>query len=191
MSGLKLLHASDLHFGAGYFDYILALQDKFDIFCFSGDLLYKESTQEKEQTTLWLKSFKKPVFVCSGNHDMPTSWLNSISSIYSDGAIKTINGVKFGCVPYLCDDLLEFAECDILITHVPPAKTSTSISKKGKDHGDTELARLIKNNLLKAKIILCGHIHEPKSHIDVLNGVKIYNSASNGSKEPFYQVIEL
>ena len=73
MSGLKLLHASDLHFGAGYFDYILALQDKFDIFCFSGDFLYKESAQEKEQTALWLKSFKKPVFVCSGNHDMPPS----------------------------------------------------------------------------------------------------------------------
>ena len=140
---------------------------------------------------MWLKNFKKPVFVCSGNHDTPASWLNSISTIYSDGTIKTINGVKFGCVPYLCDDLLEFAECDILLTHVPPAKTSTSISKKGKDHGDIELARLIKNNLLKAKIILCGHIHEPKSHIDILNGVKIYNSASSGAKEPFYQVIEL
>ena len=184
MSGLKLFHASDLHFNAGYFDYILALQDKFDIFCFSGDFLCKESAQEKEQTTLWLKSFKKPVFVCSGNHDMPPSWLNSISGIYSDGAIKTINGVKFGCAPYLCDDLLEFAECDILLTHVPPAKTKTSISK-------IELARLIKNNLLKPKIILCGHIHEPKSHMDILNGVKIYNSASGGIKEPFYQVIEL
>ena len=191
MNGLKLLHASDLHFGAGYFDYILAFQDKFDIFCFSGDFLYKESAQEKEQTSLWLKSFKKPVFVCSGNHDMPPSWLNSINGIYSNSTIKTINGVKFGCAPYLCDDLLEFAECDILITHVPPAKTSTSISKKSKDHGDTELARLIKNNLLKAKIILCGHIHEPKSNMDVLNGVKIYNSASSGAKEPFYQAIEL
>ena len=73
MSSLKLFHASDLHFNAGYFDYILALQDKFDIFCFSGDFLYKESAQEKEQTAFWLKSFKKPVFVCSGNHDMPTS----------------------------------------------------------------------------------------------------------------------
>lgn len=191
MSGLKLFHASDLHFNAGYFYYILALQDKFDIFCLSGDFLYKESAHEKEQTALWLKSFKKPVFVCSGNHDMPPFWLNSINSIYSDGAIKTINGVKFGCAPYLCDDLLEFAECDILLTHVPPARTNTSISKNGKDHGDTELARLIKNNLLNAKIILCGHIHEPKSHTDVLNGVKIYNSASSGAKEPFYQVIEL
>ena len=185
MNSLKLFHSSDLHFNAGYFDYILALQDKFDIFCFSGDFLYKESAQEKEQATLWLKSFKKPVFVCSGNHDMPPFWLNSISGIYADGTIKTIKGIKFGCVPYLCDDLLEFAKCDILLTHVPPAKTSASISKNDKDHGDIELARLIKNNLLKAKIILCGHIHEPKSHIDVLNGVKIYNSASSGTKEPF------
>ncbi|MFC2747322.1 MAG: metallophosphoesterase [Campylobacter concisus] len=191
MNSLKLFHSSDLHFNTSYFDYILTLQDKFDIFCFSGDFLYKESAQEKEQTTLWLKSFEKPVFVCSGNHDTPASWLNSINSIYSDGTIKTINSVKFGCVPYLCDDLLDFAECDILLTHVPPAKTSTSISKNDKDHGDIELARLIKNNLLKSKIILCGHIHEPKSHMDILNGVKIYNSASNGAKEPFYQMIEL
>ncbi|QPH85513.1 metallophosphoesterase [Campylobacter concisus] len=191
MSGLKLFHASDLHFNAGYFDYILTLQDKFDIFCFSGDFLCKENEQEKEQATLWLKSFKKSVFVCSGNHDMPPSWLKSINGIYADGAIKTINGVKFGCVPYLCDDLIEFAECDILLTHVPPAKTKTSIGQDSKDYGDMELARLIKNNLLKAKIILCGHIHEPKSHMDILNGVKIYNSASNGTKEPFYQEIEL
>ncbi|WP_107697986.1 metallophosphoesterase family protein [Campylobacter concisus] len=191
MNNLKLFHASDLHFNTSYFDYILAHQDEFDIFCFSGDFLNKDNTQEKEQTTLWLKSFKKLVFVCSGNHDAPASWLNSINDIYPDGTIKTINGVKFGCVPYLCDDLLEFAECDILLTYVPPAKTSTSISKNDKDHGDIELARLIKNNLLKAKIILCGHIHEPKSHIEILNGVKIYNSASSGAKEPFYQVIEL
>lgn len=191
MNNLKLFHASDLHFNASYFDYILARQDKFDIFCFSGDFLNKDSTQEKEQTAFWLKSFKKPVFVCSGNHDMPASWLNSISTIYSDDTIKTINGVKFGCVPYMCDDLLDFAECDILLTHVPPAKTKTSIGKDSKDYGDMELARLIKNNLLKAKIILCGHIHEPKSYIDILNGVKIYNSASNSAKELFYQVIEL
>ena len=191
MNNIKLFHTSDLHVNIDYFDYILSRQDEFDIFCFSGDFLNEYSTHEKEQTTLWLKKFKKPVFVCSGNHDTSAYWLNSIKGIYADGATKTINDVKFGCVPYMCDDLLEFAQCDILLTHIPPAKTSTSISKDGKDYGDTELSRLIKNNLLKTKIILSGHIHEPKSHIDILNGVKIYNSASNGTKEPFYQEIEL
>ncbi|WXG59858.1 hypothetical protein VB002_13045 [Campylobacter concisus] len=78
---------------------------------------------------MWLKSFKKPVFVCSGNHDMPLSWLNSINGIYSDGTIKTINGVKFGCAPYLRDDLLEFAECDILLTHVPQQRQIRASAK--------------------------------------------------------------
>ena len=148
MGNLKLFHTSDLHFHESYFDYILAHQNEFDLFCFSGDFLdecnYSSLMYQKSQITSWLKSFYKPVFACSENHDMPPDWLNSINGIYVDGAIKMINGVKVGCVPYMYDDLLEFAECDILLTHVPPTKTDTSTSKDGKDYGDAELARLIK-----------------------------------------------
>jgi len=87
MSGLKLFHASDLHFNTGYFDYILALQDKFDIFCFSGDFLYKENAQEKEQTTFWLKSFKKPVFVTDYPKDIKAFYMK----LNKDG--KTVRAV--------------------------------------------------------------------------------------------------
>lgn len=193
MYNLKIFHASDLHFNKSYFEYILSSQNKFDIFCFSGDLLdgFNPLTHQKEQTIAWLKSFKKPVFVCSGNHDMPAKWLNDTSGIYADGSIKTINGLKFGCAPYMCDDLLEFSDCEILLTHVPPANTKTSIDKNGKDYGDNTLYWIIKNNLLKPKIVLCGHIHDPKAHIDILNGVKIYNSASNDTKGLFFEMIEI
>ena len=49
MNGLKLFHASDLHFGAGYFDYILALQDKFDIFVLVAIFYTKRARKKKSK----------------------------------------------------------------------------------------------------------------------------------------------
>ncbi|MFL1707463.1 metallophosphoesterase [Campylobacter sp. MOP7] len=192
---MKIFHASDLHFNVEYFKHISALEDKFDIFCFSGDLLdgYSPLATQIEKTSDWLSSFKKPIFVCSGNHDigLKDEWLKQIKNIYSDDTIKNINGIKFGCSKYLEEDILKFADCDILITHLPPAKTKTSISKNNKDYGDMELYRLVKHGLMNVKIILCGHIHDPIARIDTLNKSTIYNSSSDGALEPFYQVINI
>lgn len=190
---MKIFHASDLHFNQSYFKYISNLESKFDIFCFSGDFLDSDSPLEYQisEVSRWLSSFTKPVFTCSGNHDIDTheGWLGKITNIYTDN-IKNINGFKFGCSRYLEEDILKFADCDILITHIPPAKTKTSIDKNYQDHGDIELYRLIKNGLMKPKIILCGHIHDPMARMDTLHKTTIYNSSSNGRKNPFYQTIE-
>lgn len=177
---MKILHASDLHFDKAKFDRILSLE--FDICCISGDLIdanQKDIIGQKAWVKRWLENFKKPIFVCSGNHDVSesgdVSWIRA-SNIYADGDIKTLEGIKFGCAPYLCADILDFAECDVLLTHIPPPHTQTSI-ERGRDFGDKELFRVLKHGLLKAKIILCGHVHNPLLDIDKIGDCTIYNSS--------------
>lgn len=177
---MTILHASDLHFDKAKFDQILDLE--FDVCCISGDLIdasQKDVAGQKAWVRLWLENFKGKIFVCSGNHDVDGSddaaWMR-VPNIYADGAIKMIMGVKFGCVPYICTDILDFAECDILLTHVPPTRTQTAV-ECGRDFGDKELYRVLKHGLLKAKIILCGHVHDPLSRVDKIGNCKIYNSS--------------
>lgn len=177
---MTILHASDLHFDKAKFDQILGLE--FDVCCISGDLIdasQKGVSEQKAWVKRWLANFKKPVFVCSGNHDVDGSddaaWMR-MPNIYADGDIKMVEGIKFGCVPYLYTDILDFSECDILLTHVPPARTQTAI-ERGRDFGDKELFRALKHGLLKAKIILCGHVHDPLSRVYKIGNCKIYNSS--------------
>lgn len=196
---MTIFHATDLHFNKEWFEQILKVEEKYDIFCLSGDFLNSYSDVGLSTQIEWISSFfasfKKPLFACSGNHDIEEigneEWLNNIPNIYADGTIKTINGVKFGCVPFIAGDFLDFAECDVVLNHLPPAKTKTSIHKtSNQDWGDIELARMLKNGLLKPKIILSGHMHKPKSNIDKIANTTIYNSGSDKkSKTIGYSVI--
>ena len=100
---MKILHVSDLHFDKAKFDRILSLE--FGICCISGDLIdtnQKDIVGQKAWVKRWLENFKKPIFVCSGNHDVSesgdVSWMRA-SNIYADGDIKTLEGIKFGCAP--------------------------------------------------------------------------------------------
>ena len=177
---MKILHASDLHFDKAKFDQILNLE--FDVCCISGDLIdasQKDIVGQKAWVRQWLEDFKGQIFVCSGNHDVDRSdegiWMRA-PNVYADGDIKTFKGIKFGCVPYLCTDILDFAECDLLLTHTPPAHTQTSV-EHGRDFGDKELYRALKHSLMKAKIILCGHVHDPSLRVDKIGNCKVYNSS--------------
>ena len=177
---MKILHASDPHFDKAKFAQILRL--KFDVCCISGDLIdtnQKDIVGQKAWVKRWLENFKKPIFICSGNHDVSesgdVSWIRA-SNIYVDGDIKTLEGIKFGCAPYLCADILDFAECDVLLAHVPPARTQTSV-ERSIDFGDVQLYRALKHGLMKAKIILCGHVHDPIARVDKIGGCRVYNSS--------------
>lgn len=199
-SYLKILYTTDLHFNKTWFKWIQNQQDNFDIFVISGDFL--ESSRDealKEQIiwiSNWIKQFKKILFVCSGNHDIDDldneDWLNKIvtSNYYADNSKKTINGIKFGCVPYIGAEYYEFDDCDILITHIPPANTKTSIDKNNNDWGDKDLYRLLKNKIINPKIIFCGHMHNPLQTSYIINDTTIYNvGVSNSSSIPNHKTI--
>jgi len=185
---LKILYTTDLHFNIEWFEWIKKQEKFYDIFCISGDFLDSSKdislSKQIDWVSSWIKNFKKPLFICSGNHDIADieneDWLNKIDNIYSDNAIKTINGIKIGSIPYIAPDFLNFDNCDILIYHLPPAKTKTAIdSKTKKDWGDKELFRMLNNNILSAKILLCGHVHNPINNIDKIKNTTIYNAGCN------------
>jgi len=200
---LKILHSSDLHFNKNWFKWLSQQQNDIDIFCISGDLL--ESS--KDETLLeqinwlkdWIRQFQKPLFICSGNHDIEEldneDWLNQIdtSNYYPDNVIQTIENIKFGCYPYLgADGYYEFDECDILITHVPPARTDTSTDKNKSDWGDNELSNAIKNKIIHPKIILCGHMHKPINNIYSIDNTTIYNpGVGKNNLIPNYHILEI
>jgi Icc-related predicted phosphoesterase len=182
---VKILHTTDLHYTKEWYKWIYDQQDNFDIFCISGDFLDESKDDDIsvqiEWVSEWLNSFSKPLFVCSGNHDIVDyDWLDSISSIYSDTTIKIIDDISIGCISYIVPDFYEYDDCDIILYHIPPAFCDTSISSKDhKDYGDRELYQAIKSSIIKPKILLCGHIHDPiKDQIKIKNTL-ISNPASN------------
>ena len=201
---MRILHTTDLHFNKQWFYWIEKQQNNFDVFCISGDFLEssKEETlkEQIEWITEWIKRFDKPLFTCSGNHDIEEleyeNWLSEIdtSNYYSDNTIKSINGTTFGCCPYIGGEgYFDFDECDVLVTHIPPAKTKTAVHKsENSDWGDKELYRAVKNNIINPKIIFCGHMHKPVKTIDMLNTTTIYNPGTNKTKNiPNHHIIEM
>lgn len=200
---MKLLHTTDLHFNKAWFSWIADQQNSFDIFCISGDFLEssKEATllEQIAWVSRWIKAFEKPLFVCSGNHDIEEfeneEWLSEIdsSSYYADNVIKTIEGISFGSYPYIgAEGFYEFDNCDVLITHMPPANTKTSTDKNDNDWGDRDLYRALKNATLTPRIILCGHMHYPSKTIDKIKNTTIYNpGVAKTSAIPNHHIVDL
>lgn len=198
---MKILHTTDLHFTKHWFTWIASQQNNYDVFCITGDFLEssKDETllEQIEWISSWMKSFKKPLFVCSGNHDIEEleneDWLNQIPNVYSDNSIKTINGIKFGCIPYIAPDFFEFDECDILLYHLPPAQSKTAIhNKTNADWGDKEIARFLQKKILKPKVLLCGHMHYPIDRIDKIGNTTVYNTGVDKNNEiPNHHIIKI
>ena len=193
---MNILHCSDLHFNLPWYAWISAQQTHYDVICLTGDFLDTALTipihEQIEWVSSWFTSIAKPIFICSGNHDYDEKdsldWLYKIPNIYADGTVKTIDGIKFGCIPYLVTDYDNFATCDVLLSHVPPAKTKTATDRKTKkDWGDRDLTRLLACRLLQPKVLLCGHIHDPLCTEETAYNCKIYNSKINNKKlTPFF-----
>ncbi|MEA2019243.1 MAG: metallophosphoesterase [Campylobacterota bacterium] len=198
---MKILHTTDLHFNKHWFEWIKNQQNNYDIFCITGDFLEdkkEESLLEQiDWISSWMKDFKKPLFICSGNHDIEEleneDWFNKISNIYSDNSIKTIDGIKFACIPYIAPEFYEYDECDVILYHLPPAKTKTAIHKKNdEDWGDKEFYRVLKNGIIQPKIVLCGHMHYPSETIGKIKNTTIYNTGVNKKSDiPNHHIIEV
>lgn len=196
---MKILHCSDLHYNQSWYAWVSTQQEHYDVICLTGDFLDTSiKIPIKEQIAwvrLWFATISKPIFVCSGNHDYDENdsldWLNKIPNVYADGTIKTLHNVKFGCIPYLATDYDMFATCAVLLSHVPPAKTKTSIDcKRKQDCGDRDLSRLLIHRLLQPKVLLCGHIHDPLLTQENVHDCKIYTCEINKMiVTPFYNSI--
>ena len=200
-ANMKILHTTDLHFKKHWFEWIASQQPNYDVFCITGDFLEERESQSLQEqiewVSSWMREFKKPLFVCSGNHDIEEleneDWLCKIPNIYSDNSIKTIDGVKFGCVEYIAPDFFEFDECDVVLYHLPPIKTKTALHRENEDDwGDKELYRLLKNRLFSPSYLLCGHMHYPQDTKETIHKTTVCNCGSDKkSKIPNHTVIHI
>ncbi|MBL0709334.1 MAG: metallophosphoesterase [Sulfurimonas sp.] len=198
---MKILHTSDLHFNKRWFKWIEKQQFKYDIFCIAGDFLESSKNEtlveQIDWVSKWLREFEKPLFICSGNHDIEEfeneNWLDKIPNIYSDNQIVTINGIKFGSIEYIAPEFYKFDSCEVILNHLPPSNTKTSIHKNsGDDWGDKQLRDAIQNGTIAPKIILSGHMHHPTSQIDKIENTTIYNTGVDKKSDiPNFLIIEL
>ena len=122
------------------------------------------------------------------------NWLNEITTknYYCDGMRKSIEGVRFLSVPFENYDGFDDHDCDVLLNHLPPAKSQTAITQDGDDWGDPMLYRALKYGLLKPKILLSGHVHSPQKTVDTQFGTTIYNPGLETKADiPNFHVISI
>ncbi|MCL2908072.1 metallophosphoesterase family protein [Shewanella fodinae] len=186
---MKALHVTDLHFNQVQMKWITANSSKADIICVTGDFInsrYDCPTPISDQVTAisdWLIGLRRPVFICSGNHDelgneLDSSWLKQIEGVYADSSIVTIQGVTIGCAAYGTTDFNRFACCMLLLHHEPPAGLSVAIQSK-RDFGSKHLTAAIKDGTLSPTWILCGHVHQPEKNGLRFRGCGISNPGAN------------
>jgi len=205
---VKILHLTDIHFNQSTFNWITSYQDNIDVICLTGDFLdhsinaFLEINEQISWINNWLKNITKPLFLCSGNHDVieedvnslslddlfttdeytdlipnnTLKWLSEISqkNVFTDGSVKEINGIIFGCMPYEMETFEKYKNCHVLLTHVPPATTDVAKGVYG-DYGCELITTALKTMTITPNILLCGHIHNPLKNIVHFNNTCIYN----------------
>ena len=190
-----------MHFKQSALDWIAAEHNKFDAVCLTGDFLNTSDNapvplaEQVAQLQQWLSILHKPVFVCSGNHDVwkkSFSWLKSMNpNVVADGQIVELNGVTFGCIGYQQHNYANFANCDVILHHEPPARTSPA-KQAGVDYGSEELYWALKTQVIQPKYLLCGHVHKPQKHVArfkqtiISNAGGVHNNAGTS-----YAVVEI
>ena len=197
---MQIWLTGDLHFNKEQFEYLYNKQSSYDLLCLSGDLLSGASDDYQEQTRWvadFLRGFSKPLLIASGNHDLDElgecDWLHELKSpnIYVDEQKPVFNGIRFGIVPHIAPEYARFADCNILLTHVPPQNTDTSSQQQGElrqDWGDFELYDLLASRALSPSYVLCGHVENPISPIAKIANTTIINpgTAHNNPKPKIY-----
>jgi len=206
------LHVTDIHFNRKTFASITENQGAADVICLTGDFLDQsikaplEINKQILWINNWLSQIEKPIFLCSGNHDVvdddlglltleslfdlddtavtnPLQWLKDLKkqNVFIDDDIKEVNGVTFGCMAYESENFEKFKSCDVLLTHVPPKGTHVALGEFG-DFGCELLKLALKNGTISPKMLLCGHIHNPKKRMVKFGNTTLYNPGFNSMK---------
>ena len=70
------------------------------------------------------------------------------------------------------------APCDILVSHCPPSGDLGFCTINQKDFGSAELRKWIEIN--QPKLVVCGHIHDPKERLEMIGKTQAINTARQG-----------
>lgn len=70
------------------------------------------------------------------------------------------------------------APCDVLVSHCPPSGDLGFCTVNQKDFGSTELRKWIE--IHQPKLVVCGHIHDPKERLEMIGKTRVINTARQG-----------
>ena len=146
----------------------------------------------------WFKTLKSPTFICSGNHDIELlereDWLSEIDSdyVYPNNGVYTYRGIQIGYYPYIGGEgYFGYDKRNILLYHVPPANTKTSILQNEEDWDDENLYHALVRGVIKPKAILSGHVHSPKDFKDTIKHSTVYNPGYSPREVPSHHSLTL
>lgn len=201
---MRILLTGDLHFNKQHFQWLSEQQDNYDCLCLTGDFVDGHLDDFDSQTqwiSEWLEGLRITTFVCSGNHDLDESaecrWLDGLRNplIARDTHIRTLQGIVFGCIPYIGADFADFYDCHILLSHVPPSNTACAQTMESgvvRDWGDRDLSAALEATVIAPHYLFCGHIESPIASRDRLNGVEVINpGARHHGTTPRHEVITI
>ncbi|MBS7611653.1 metallophosphoesterase [Candidatus Bathyarchaeota archaeon] len=205
---MKIMVLSDIHgnFKAAYKLSREALKLKPDLLVICGDITHFGSLNEAEKILSVFKGFQ--TFFVPGNCDPPS--LLTVRNIYEalniHGKLHTSGSTAFlgigGSPKTPFTTQIEFEEEEIyqivrealndfrgrliVVSHSPPANTSTDLTSLGLHAGSRALRAFIEE--YKPLSVLHGHIHEARG-LDRLGGTLIVNPGP--ARQNFYAILEL
>ena len=139
---------------------------------------------EEDESTTFDESWSDLDFMADDEFDdfpldLPSprkNWIRELAGngIFVDGSITDYMGLKIGCVGYEDRELARFYQCDILLHHLPPSQTPTSV-RNGEDWGCKNLRSAIELGEIHPKLVLCGHVHRPQKNDCTIRNTRILN----------------
>lgn len=170
---MNILHVSDLHSNAAWFDWLIAESPKHDLICLTGDILNlgdlsSEIDREIDTALTRLAAVRTPLALCSGNHDLHylagqdrAQWMRSLrrKNVWMDGDAFWFCDYRFRCIGW-CDPVPQGTNDDFWLMHAPPFGARTSMVAGGISHGDEEQ----RDTCLAGegpRFTLGGHVHQP------------------------------
>lgn len=188
---MTILHVTDFHFNQRWFDWLLHRAPAHDVVVMSGDLLdLSAATPQRKQiewVSDWLNDFPRPIFVCSGNHDLewnsdtsrwtPAYWLRDIANpgVWTDGQRVELDGVSFLSIGATTRP--KGGAADVWVVHAPPSETRVARHAAGGDAGDRDLVSAVRKHL--PRLVFSGHVHTPLRWREHRDGTLFFNPGRN------------
>jgi len=181
--------------------WITEQSSRYDLVCLTGDFIDTRITcthnaqQQASNLREWFRNIQATLFVCSGNHDFvdnSLAWLKSDDKKwFGDGDQECIHGLRVASLGYEDYHFEKLSDCDVLLTHVPPANTSVA-TQHASDFGCPQLRAALKSKIITPGHLLCGHVHSPRKHAIKLGKTIVSNPGGNhGEEHPSYCTLEI